>query len=133
MNVQLNGRQFQNNGDKLVAILQSKRIQTAIIACIVAATGVYGMDEQTAMWLIGVLAAYIAGESIAPSLNGYQSKRFIGVIATMASAYAAKFFGYELDPQLLTTLGVTIISLILGDSVRELKPKAGGNFIDVNT
>jgi hypothetical protein len=113
--------------DFLWSLLQSKRVLATLATLLVSAMAQWGMDQELATWLVVTLAAYVTGESVFPSLNGPMSLRFLAVIAAAISSLVVHWFGVVIDPQVLVALGTALISIILGDSVRQIvrKPKGG--------
>lgn len=117
--------------DFLYGLVQSKRVQATVATVLVSLASGFGLDQELALWLMGVLAAYVAGESIAPSLNGPMSLRFLTVLSTAFSALIIDQFGVQLDPTALVSIGSAIIAILLGDSVRQINRKPKGTFKSV--
>ncbi len=50
-----------------------------------------------------------------------QDKRMFVTVATVASLLVARYFGIQLEPELLATIGLTVIGWVTNSAMREAK------------
>ena len=108
---------------KVLGLVSSKRWFTSLIAGMVATWGgKLGLDDETTSYIVQLLIALIAGDTIRP-LSVLSSRRFWITAASIIGFVFAQN-QVEVDPAALQSTVLAVAAFVLGDSWREMEPKA---------